>query len=121
MGAIFHLTPMSKEGLVAIRIFMQPELRDDFKTVCTLQKATMNKVVVDMVEGYVERHKALLPEDNRTPETIKELVRQNYFSIMNSGKIGHQRLKDLSFGQKPTVKEKQILAEVLDLDGLPED
>jgi hypothetical protein len=112
---------MSKEGLVAIRIFMPSELRDDFKTVCTLQKATMNKVVVELVESYVEQNRALLPEEKKAPSNLKELVRQRYFDLMNSGKLSPQRLKELSFGQKASPKERQIIAQVLGLDKLPED
>lgn len=121
IGLMFHLAPMSKEGLVAIRIFMPSELRDDFKTVCTLQKATMNKVVVELVENYVEQNRALLPEDKKIPGSLKELVRQNYFDLMNSGKLGHQRLKELSFGQAPTAKERQVIKQVLEVDSLPEE
>ncbi len=116
---MLHIAPMSKEGLVAIRIFMPSELRDDFKTVCTLQKATMNKVVVELVENYVEQNRALLPKDKEAPSSFKELVRQRYFDLMNSGKVGHQRLKELSFGQAPTAKERQIIGEVLGLADLP--
>lgn len=112
---------MPSENLVAIRVFMPSELRDDFKTVCALKKSTMNRVVVDLVESYVEQNKALLPEQSNIPASLKELVRQRYFDLMNSGKLGHQRLKELSFGQKPTAKEKQLIAEVLGLDELPED
>jgi hypothetical protein len=107
------------EGLVAIRIFMPSELRDDFKTVCTIEKTTMNKAVVEFAKSYVEQKRALLPERSKVPSSLKELVRQRYFDLMNSGKIGHQRLKDLSFGQKPTEKELQVIKQVLGLSELP--
>lgn len=55
------------------------------------------------------------------PSNLKELIRQRYFDLMNSGKLGHARLKELSFGQKPSAKEKQLIAEVLGLDELPEE
>ncbi|MEG3879318.1 hypothetical protein QT972_18355 [Microcoleus sp. herbarium7] len=117
-----HTAPMSKKGLVAIRVFMLDELRDTFKTLCALKKSTMNKVIVDLVEGYVEENKSLLPTEGlKQPETFKDLIRQKYFELMNSGKIGHQRLKELSFGQKPTIKERQLISQILEIDSLPED
>ncbi len=54
-------------------------------------------------------------------ESLKELIRQRYFDLMNSGKLGHQRLKELSFGQTPTAKERSIIKQVLELEELPED
>lgn len=108
---------MPKEGLVAIRVFMPTELRETFKTLCALKKSTMNGVIVDLVEGYVEQNKALLPtEGSKQPESFKQLIRERYFELMNSGKLGHQRLKELSFGQKPTPKELQAISQALDID-----
>lgn len=109
-----------KEGLAVIRIFMPSELREDFKTVCALEKSTMNKVVVELIEGYREQNKALL-KDSKLPNSLKELIRQCYFDLMNSGKLSPQRLKELSFGQKASPKERQIIGQVLGLDKLPED
>jgi hypothetical protein len=40
---------------------------------------------------------------------------------MNSGKLGHARLKELSFGHKPSTKERQLISEILGLDELPAD
>jgi hypothetical protein len=107
---------MSKEGLVAIRVFMPTELRETFKTLCALKKSTMNGVIVDLVEDYVEQNKALLPDEGKQPESLKQLVRERYFDLMNSGKLGHQRLKELSFGQKPSQKELQAISQALDID-----
>src|SRR4028119_1368102 len=108
---------MSEKGLAAVRIFMLPELRDDFKTVCALKKSTMNKVVVELIETYVEQNRALLPsQENKLPSSFKELIRQRYFDLMNSGQLGHQRLKELSFGQKPSSKELKIISQVLAID-----
>lgn len=113
---------MPNENLVAIRVFMPCGLREDFKTVCALKKSTMNKVVVDLVESYVEQNKALLPDqENKLPSSLKELIRQRYFDLMNSGKLGHARLRELSFGQKPSAKERQLIAEVLGLEELPDE
>lgn len=122
MGRVCSVTLMPKEGLTAIRIFMPEELRDDFKTICTAKKMTMNKAVVDWVERYVEQNKALLMDKSAIlPTSLKELIRQRYFDLMNSGKLGHQRLKELSFGQKPSARERQLIGEILGLDELPED
>lgn len=65
----------------------------------------------------------LAEKESGESSTFKELVRQSYFKLMNAGKIGHQRLKELSYGQKATPKEKQQIAQTLGLDEaeLPDD
>lgn len=116
---------MSKEDLVAIRVFMPSELRDTFKVLCTLKRSTMNQAIVDFVEEYVEQNKALLPKEKdskaEVPENLKELIRRNYFDLMNSGQLKHNRLKELSFGQPATAQERKIISEVLQmpLENLP--
>lgn len=115
---------MTDTKTVKFQVYLPEDLRTRFKAKCVVSGTTMNETAVKLIEAWTDKGEMLV--SNGQPAqvqstSLKELVRQNYFSIMNSGKIGHQRLKDLSFGQKPTIKEKQILAEVLDLDGLPED
>jgi len=54
-------------------------------------------------------------ETPKPPSTLTELVRNNYFALMNTGKISHSRLKDLAFGHKPTTTEIASIASNLDI------
>ena len=40
-------------------------------------------------------------------------VQESYYELLSSNKIGHQRLKALASGDKPTEKELHIIREVL--------
>jgi hypothetical protein len=73
----------------------------------------------EALEPWVEKEeKRLLPKEKSKadePQTIAELIKNNYFDLMNSGKIDLTRLKELAFNGKPTTAELVILANVLDI------
>jgi hypothetical protein len=56
-------------------------------------------------------------------KTLSSLVQENYYKLQESGKVGHQRLKAIASGDKPTDKERQIISQVLGIGEreLPED
>jgi ParG len=115
---------MADTKTVKFQVYLPEELRTRFKAKCVVSGTTMNEAAVKLIEAWASKDEIPASNDKPTqtqPTSLKELVRQKYFEIMNSGKLGHQRLKDLSFGQKPSPKERLILAEVLGLDKLPED
>ena len=76
----------------------------------------MEEALVPWVE---QEEKRLRPKEEKSradePQTIAELIRNNYFALMNSGKIDHNRLKELAFDQEPNTAELVILANVLDI------
>lgn len=79
----------------------------------------MSQKARELILDWVAEWKKLNPvqkEETKRPESFTELVRQNYFALMNNGKINQMRLKDLSFGQKPNAKELKLIAEVLEVD-----
>lgn len=117
---------MADTKTVKFQVYLPEELRTRFKAKCVVSGTTMNETAVKLIEAWTDTDDLLTGNSKpiqAQPQSasLKELLRQKYFDIMNSGRIGHQRLKDLSFGQKPSPKEKQIIAEVLKLDELPED
>ncbi len=56
-------------------------------------------------------------------KTLSDLIKENYYKLQESGKIGQQRLKALASGDRTTSKERQIISQVLGIDEkeLPED
>ncbi|NER31125.1 MAG: hypothetical protein F6J89_26770 [Symploca sp. SIO1C4] len=111
---------MSKKQLVGIRVLMPVEVREDFKTLCAIKKTTMNRAVVDFIVSFIEENEALLlPVKEDQQGTFEELIRQNYFQLVNNG-IDHQRLNELAFGEKPLAKEREKIKKILGLDELPE-
>ncbi|MEG3879305.1 hypothetical protein QT972_18290 [Microcoleus sp. herbarium7] len=100
---------------------------EEFKSRLKAQAGRMGVTMGEIIEAVATKPlrelelKSVQASGNEQPETFKDLIRQKYFELMNSGKLGHQRLKELSFGQKPTIKERQLISQILELDSLPED
>lgn len=45
---------MSKKDMAEIRVFVKPELRQQFKSKCVLENKTMSDVIADFMTNYVE-------------------------------------------------------------------
>lgn len=45
---------MSKKDMAEIRVFVKPELRQQFKSKCVLENKTMSDVIADFMANYVE-------------------------------------------------------------------
>ena len=111
----------SKE--VPLRILVS----EDFKSRLKAQAGRMGKTMGEVVESIASESlqklelESIQKSQQEQPASLKELIRQRYFDLMNSGKLSPQRLKELSFGQKATPKERQIISQVLGLNELPKD
>jgi len=85
-----------------------------------MRQIDFGKGMEEALEPWVKQEeKRLLPKEEKSkanePQTIAELVKNNYFDLMNSDKITPERLKELASGQKPNTAELVILANVLDI------
>jgi hypothetical protein len=91
-----------------------------FKAICSMRQIDFGEGMEEALVPWVEQEeKRLRPKEEKSradePQTIAELIRNNYFVLMNSGKIDHNRLKELAFDQEPNTAELVILANVLDI------
>lgn len=48
---------MSKKDMAEIRVFVKPELRQQFKSKCVLENKTMSDVIADFMEKFVTEDK----------------------------------------------------------------
>ena len=97
---------------------VQRDLARRFKVFCTDQRITIAEALDKAIALFLEQGDRLAKDPDQLknqPETFAELVRKNYFDLMNSDKISPDRLKDLAFGQKPKTAELVIVANVLEL------
>jgi hypothetical protein len=97
---------------------VQKDLARRFKVFCTEQRITIAEALDKAIALFLEQGDRLAKNPDQLKnqsETFAELVRNNYFDLMNSDKINPDRLKDLAFGQKPKTAELVILANVLEL------
>lgn len=110
-------TVMAAKREASIRVYLPSEVKEQFRLAALHKGITMSDIAFDLIERWLkENPPPVIQESKPLPKTFTELIRQNYFDLMASGKIKHMRLKDLSFGHKPNAKELQILQELLDID-----
>jgi hypothetical protein len=48
---------MSREGMAEIRVFVTPDTRTEFKTICVSQNKTMSEVLTEMINQYIQLNK----------------------------------------------------------------
>lgn len=92
---------------------VQKDLARRFKVFCTDQRITIAEALDKAIALFLQQ--ADKRQEPSHPETFAELVKGNYFDLMNSGKINPDRLKELASGQKPNTAELVILAHVLNI------
>lgn len=92
---------------------VQKDLARRFKVFCTDQRITIAEALDEAIALFLQQTDKR--QEPSRPETFAELVKGNYFNLMNSGKINPDRLKELASGQKPNTAELVILANVLDI------
>lgn len=114
------IATMPEAKTVKFQVYLPEDLRTRFKAKCVMSSTTMNETAVKLIETWTDKDERPV-QAQPEPASLKKLIRQRYFDLMNSGKLGHARLKELSFGQKPSAKERQLIAEILELDELPVD
>lgn len=78
--------------------------------------ATQSNVVSKKEEvQLIQETKSPIHKQPNAYQNLTELIRANYFQLMNAGKINPSRLKDLAFSQKPTTIELAIIANNLEI------
>lgn len=92
------------------------DLARRFGIYCASKQISKSDGLENAVEALLAQEPELsIHEPSKAPSSFTELVRDNYFALMNAGKINHSRLKELAFNQKPSTTELTIIAKVVDL------
>lgn len=69
----------------------------------------MNSVIIDAMEQWLEKNPP--PESQaKKPETITQLIQDNYFVLLKDGKLKSERLQAIAEGEEPTRNELYIIA-----------
>ncbi|MBD2130711.1 hypothetical protein NDI39_10060 [Microcoleus sp. ZQ-A2] len=119
MSGIAVVTKRKDPNYALISGYVPKDLAIQFKVACAANQLEHGVGVEKALELWLQSQGYALkpePQTSEKPETFTDLVQQNYFALMNLGKINHARLNELSFGQKPNATELKLIASVLELN-----
>jgi hypothetical protein len=114
-----------REGQDLIRLYLPVEVKEGFKLYCSLKGTTMTNVLREHIEELLvsEDFRLLLEkrlnEQRRVvpsvPETIALLVRENFYQLLEDGKIRPENLQVIAAGGKPSNPDLVRIAQILDI------
>ncbi len=103
-----------------VRGHVPKELAKRFKLYCVENDVDnsqgLENILAEHLLSEEERNSITETSDLPPPETIAELVEQNYSQLLKLGGVEPERLEALKNGEKPTIRELVFLARDLDMD-----
>lgn len=114
-----------REGQDIIRLYLPVEAKEDFKLYCSLKGTTMTNVLKEHIEKLLasEEFRLLLEkrlnEQRRVtpsvPKTIASVVKENFYQLLEDGKIRPEKLQEIAAGGKPSNPDLVRIAQILDI------
>lgn len=88
-----------------------------FKTVCSLRGIDFGEGMEEALEPWLEQEEKRLQIKTLgdMPETLAELVQQNFYQLLTDGKITPDNLKAIAAGEKPSNADLSQIAQTLDM------
>ncbi len=92
------------------------EISRRFKQLLAVEGLKISDGVTEAIKFYLKEHEPKLSAAlNPLPETIAELVQQNFYQLLTDGKITTDKLKAIASGSKPNASDLSKIAHTLDL------
>ena len=109
-----------EEEQVFIRGRVPENIRARFKATCALLGRDMSGVLKEIIERWLSENQPPPPSTAvesgvQLPETLAELVQQNFYQLLTDGKITTDKLKAIASGSKPNVSDLSKIAHTLDI------
>lgn len=114
-----------REGQDIIRLYLPVEVKEDFKLFCSLRGTTMTNILKEHIEQLLasDEFRLLLEErlnEKRrvtpsVPKTIASLVKENFYQLLEDGKIRPEKLQEIAAGGKPSNPDLVRIAQILDI------
>jgi hypothetical protein len=89
------------------------DLARRLKRYCADNDTTITDTVTLAIEEFLEKHEERFVENK--PETIAQLVQQNFYQLLTDSKIKPESLKAIAAGEKPSNAALSRLANILDI------
>jgi hypothetical protein len=82
------------------------EISRRFKQLLAVEGLKISDGVTEAIKFYLKEHEPKLSAAlNPLPETIAELVQQNFYQLLTDGKITTDKLKVIASGSKPNASD----------------
>lgn len=91
------------------------DLARRLKRYCADNDTTITDTVTLAIEEFLDKREPEPREANRKPETIAQIVQQNFYQLVEDEGVTPDRLKKLAKGDKPTMPELLKIACCLDI------
>ncbi len=99
-----------------ITALVPKEISRRFKQLLAVEGLKISDGVTEAIKFYLKEHEPKLSAAlNPLPETIAELVQQNFYQLLTDGKITTDKLKAIASGSKPNASDLSKIAHTLDL------
>lgn len=107
------------KGEASIRVYLPPEVKDEFKRVCFHLGVNMSDVAADLIHAWLKKNRAAIAQPYRSSteevKTLAALVRQHFYELVSDGAIASETLQAIAQGKKPSAVELKKIATALDL------
>ena len=95
---------------------MPKEISRRFKQLLAIEGLKISDGVTEAIKFYLKEHEPKLSAAlNPLPDTIAELVQQNFYQLLTDGKITTDKLKAIASGSKPNASDLSKIAQTLDI------
>jgi hypothetical protein len=84
-----------------------------FRQVIAARGLKISDGLEEAMQEYVDRYEPEFTASSTEPETITQLVQQNYFAILRSGKLATDKLQAIAEGEEPSRNDLYIISSVV--------
>ncbi len=98
-----------------VTAFLPNALGKRLRVFIAQQETTISEVVEQALKEYLDRYQPEITQPKSKPETIAEVVQENYYKLLTDGKIVPDNLKAIAGGEKPSNADLVRIAQILDI------
>ncbi len=96
----------------SIRVYLEPNIKETFKTACFDRGLNMSDVTAQLVEDWVRRNPPLKQKEEQ-PQSVAQIVQQNFWTLREHN---IKNIDAIAKGAAPTKADIMRISSILNLD-----